>query len=541
MPVAPDPIRAFAAAALAGLVILVPPAATGAAPAATPTAAGALRAHVAFLADDLLEGRATATRGYALAARYVAAQFEALGLEPAGGGGSFQQPVPLLRGVASEHDAGLAIERSGRTRALRPGEDFTLGPDWLEPRVELAAPLAFAGWGVIAPELGHDDYAELDVSGKIVVVLSGAPAAFPADLRAYHSRRRAKEHAARTRGAVGLLTVRTPDDERRTTWPRHLRQSRLPAYRWLLPDGTPHGVVPELKVTGTLSRAGAAAVFEGGPEPLGRVFERVAAGDVRGFDLGARARTRSRTALARTACANVAGLLRGSDPARAGEIVVVSGHLDHLGISTPVDGDSINNGAMDNATGIAALIEIARALAAAPRAPRRSVLFLAVTGEEKGMLGSEAFAQAPTVAGEIVANVNLDMFLALGPFRRVIAYGAEHSTLAEPVARAARAAGVEVIADPHPEEVIFVRSDQFSFVERGVPAVFPVNGEESTGWLRSVYHTPADEADQPGFDVVALEGFARFNRLLIEDVANAPAPPAWRPGDFFGERYGSRR
>jgi hypothetical protein len=504
-------------------------------------ASGAIRAHMAFLADDALEGRATATRGYAVAARYVATRFEALGLAPAGGSGAFLHPVALLRGTPRMRDAQLVLERGGRARTLRPESDFTFAPDWLDPRVQITAPLVFAGFGVSAPELDHDDYAGLDVRGKIVVALSGAPPRFPNDQRAYHGWSRLKEHTARTHGAAGLLAIRTPRDELRAPWERHVRQGRMPAYRWLQPDGTPAGVVPEMRAVGTLSRSGAEAAFAAAPIPLERVLALAESGAVRGFDLGARARVRRVTTIERAACANVAGRLEGSDPRLAREIVVVSAHLDHLGVGTPVDGDSIHNGALDNATGIAAMLEIARALSESPRRPRRSILFLAVTGEERGYVGSESFAAHPPVEGEIVANVNLDMLVALQPFRSVVAFGAEHSSLAANVERAARASGVTVVPDARPEEVVFVRSDQFSFVREGVPAVFPVDGADHTAWMRSIYHSPQDDMDQPGLDAGAVADFARFNLRLIADVANDPARPRWNDGDFFGDRFGRRR
>jgi hypothetical protein len=506
----------------------------------------ALRAHMAFLADDLLEGRGTGTRGHELAARYVAAQLEALGLEPAGDSSSFLQRVPFRRAQLVEAECSLALRRGGTTRPLAYARDYFMGADPLRERSALAAPAVFAGFGVTAPELGHDDYADLDARGKVVVLLAGAPPGFPRDQRAYYSSNLMREANAVAHGAVGILTLRTTLEERRVTWERAIRQSRLAAMRWLEPDGTPHDAHPEILVTATLSRSGAEALFAGAPRPLAAVLAEADTGAVRGFALPVEVRARRTTRHSTATSPNVAGLLRGSDPRLRDQYVVFTAHLDHLGVSTPVDGDSINNGAYDNASGVATMLEVARALRALPRPPRRSVLFLAVTGEEKGLQGSGYFARFPTVprAG-IVADVNLDMFLMLHPLRAVVAVGAEHSSLGPVVERAARRLGLRVVPDPAPEEVVFVRSDQYSFVRQGVPAVFLVDAgegpEENAAverWLRTVYHTPADDMRQR-FDWGAAVKFAQLNYLVGLGVADEAQRPSWKPGDFFGEKFGA--
>ncbi len=248
---------------------------------------------------------------------------------------------------------------------------------------------------------------------------------------------------------------------------------------------------------------------------------------------------------------NVAGLLRGSDPSLREEVVVYSAHLDHLGIGEPVQGDSIYNGALDNASGSAGLLEVARAFATLPTTPRRSVMFLAVTGEEEGLLGSDYFAEHPTVPIErIVANVNLDGLALLYPLREMVAFGAEHSTLDSTVARAAKRLGVTLAPDPFPQEVFFVRSDQYSFVRRGVPSLFPFMGMRSDSgvdaparfkeWLASRYHTPQDDIGQPmNFEAGARH--AQLGFLVGLEIANANERPAWRKGDFFERTFGRKR
>jgi len=250
----------------------------------------------------------------------------------------------------------------------------------------------------------------------------------------------------------------------------------------------------------------------------------------------------------RTASPNVAGVLRGSDPKLARECVVVSAHLDHLGISEPVNGDSINNGAYDNASGTAMMLETARAFTALKVKPKRSIVFLSVTGEEKGLQGSDYFAQheAPD-SMDVVADLNLDMVLMLRPVKQVVAIGAQHSTLGAVMEKAAAAAGLELVPDPMPQEVVFVRSDQFSFVKQGVPAVFPVSandgsvegGSEVAHWRTDHYHSPNDDLSQP-FDWASGARFTAMAFWATWLVADTPQAPRWQPGDFFGTRFGPR-
>jgi hypothetical protein len=513
----------------------------------------ALRGHIQFLADDRLEGRGTATRGHELAARYMAAQFQAAGLAPAGDSGTWFQEIPFRRLQADRRAGRIALVRGGRETALIPDTDVLIGADPVHERARVDAPVAFAGFGVTAPELHYDDFAHVDVKGKIVVLLSGAPPTFPNDQRAYYSSSTNKARNAAQHGAVGLITVRTPVDENRAPWERAVLQSRLPGMRWLGTNGMPNEAHPELQLTATLSRTGAQKLFAGSPVPLERVFAAGDSGRAQGFDLGGtRVRAVTATAHTRVSSPNVVGLLRGSDPRLRDEYVVFSAHLDHLGIGAPVHGDSIYNGAYDNATGSAALIELAKAFASLPKRPRRSLLFVAVTGEEKGLQGSDYFARTPTVpAAAIVGDINMDMFLMLEDMPGVVVFGGEHSSLGRSADRAARAVGLAPVPDPSPEEVVFVRSDQFSFVRQGIPAVFPVlAGADRVApgdslspmrrWRRTVYHSPQDDLSQ----TMHLESGARFVRmqfLLGADVANATARPAWNRGDFFGDRFAKGR
>jgi len=506
--------------------------------------AAGFRSHIRFLADDALEGRGTGTRGYEIAARYVAARFEALGLEPAGEKGTYFQTVPFLGSRNLPGSSAFALERGSNSHPLKVGEDLTLAADFQRDRAQVRAPLVFAGFGVTAPELNYDDYAGLDVKGKIVVVLRGAPRKFPNDQRAYHAWSRLKDQRAVEHGAVGIFSMSTPEQLERAPWVRSLRQSRMPGMRWLDAEGRPNHEQPTIVADGTFGPDAYRAMFMGAPLTLDRVFALADSSKPPHFELPWTARIRTASARANAWSPNVAALLPGSDPRLKNEVVVVTAHLDHLGIGAPVDGDSIYNGACDNASGIATMLETAGAMTRLARAPRRSVLFLAVTGEEKGLQGAEYFTEHPTIPHKIVANVNVDMYIMQRPIRNVVPIGAEHSSLSGNVARAAKKLGLGVVPDPAPEEVVFIRSDQFPFVRKGIPAVFP-DGDGGTEesrqaditWTRTRYHMPGDDLAQK-LDYESGAKFARFAALLVHDVANAQAPPRWNDGDFFGETFG---
>ena len=506
---------------------------------------GALESHMRFLADDMLEGRGTATRGYELAARYVAAQYQRIGLEPAGEKGFFQ-PVPLRRASLIQGKSGVTFTVQGRRHDLVLERDYLMSADTYRGESEANAAVVFAGYGTTAPELGYDDFAGIDARGKIVAVLSGSPPAFPHTLRAHYSNGRVKDANLAAHGAIGVISIRTPVDERRSTWERIAPQSRQPSIRWVGEDGVPDGVAPELRVSVTVNRGAAEKLFQGAKAPLAEVFDAAEKGKLRGFDLPARARMRRASRHESVSSPNVIGVLPGSDPQLKREVVVLSAHLDHLGIGSPVRGDSIYNGAFDNATGIASMIEVAAALAAMKPRPKRSVMFLAVTGEEKGLQGSSYFAAHPTRPIEdLAADLNMDMYVMTAPLREVVAHGAEHSTLASTVRQAAATLGLQVVSDPTPEQVVFVRSDQYSFVRRGVPSLF-VTGQGGASsaaaledWRHRIYHSPQDDLDQP-MDFESLARFARLHLLMAQRVANQPTRPKWNPGDFFGEHYGRR-
>ena len=521
------PSRPFVALLLLAAACTAAPAvpAVPAAPAVS-VAPAALGEHIRVLAHDSMEGRGTGTPGYARAARYVAGQFEKFGLEPAGADGWFQ--AVRLSHARTENGSVVLDGPSGRRMLVRDA-DFIAVPDPLRPTSEVSAPLVRAGFGVTAPGRSYDDYSGIDARGKIVVLTSGAPASFPAVERAHYATNREKMRNAVAHGAVGILAVRSR--EVTFPWERQVRQARGGAMRWLGPDGTPQDVFPGIRAIALLSDSAAAALLASG--------------------LPGTATIGVTTRHAQLESPNVVALLRGSDPRLRDEYVVITAHLDHLGVGQPVNGDSIYNGALDNASGTAALLEVARAFAAMRERPRRSILFVAVTGEEMGLLGSDYFAQHPTVPKErIVADVNIDGLSILYPFRDAVAFGSEHSTLDSVVARAAAGMGVTLSPDPFPQETFFVRSDQYSFVRQGIPSVFLFMGLKGDsgldaaarfrGWMAERYHTPQDDLDQP-MDLEAGARHATLSWRVALAIANAEARPAWKGDSFLGRMFGPGR
>jgi len=539
---------AFAAVALLGASLPAPVAAAGPSDGELAQAATRIEADVRFLADDLLEGREAGTRGYDLAARYVATRYRLLGLEPAGEDGTYFQRVAMLRGVREREGARFAISRDGRTTEFVFEQDYLPAVNYTRGSAEVTAPMVFVGQAVRAPELKHDDFAGVDVKGKIVVLLSNAPARFSNDQRAFHASTTEKLRELERRGAVGAVFLGDPVNEGKRPWSLDAPNWRLPGMRRLDGQGRPIDDFPGVAARVSCSVKLADAIFAGSPHTAAEVFAMLEAGTLRAFDLAGTATLASRASLERVESHNVVGRLPGHDPALAAEHVVFTAHLDHVGIGAPHDGDSIYNGAQDNAVGVATMLEAARLLADGPRRPRRSTLFLALTAEEKGLLGAFHFAAAPTVpAASLVANVNLDMPLLLADATDVVPIGIEHSSLDEVVARAVAEAGLTLTPDPIPEEVIFVRSDQYAFVRQGVPAVYllagikPRDGSDGralmTDWLAHHYHLPSDDVRQP----INWPGAARLaylNYRIGLAVGDEQARPAWKRGDFFGETFG---
>ena len=528
-------IKSFAAASAA--VMLSAAAFAQVAP-APDFSADRFRSHVAFLADDLLEGRNTGERGYEIAARYVATRFAGLGLKPANNGNWYQE-VPFVRFGLAEAPARLTIG----ARTFEHAKEVAIGASALEQQTTLEAPVVFAGYGLDLPGQGFNDYKGLDVRGKVVAVLSGVPGGTPSELGAHLNSD--KRRMADARGAVGMITIRTKADSERLPWQTVTRRSRSPAMTWVAPNGRPYSPAPGIRFLATVDTPAAEALFAGAPTPLARVLDEAArpGAKLKGFALKPRVKIERQSTAEKVSSPNVVAMLPGSDPALANEYVLLMAHLDHVGIDPKREGDQINNGAMDNATGIATMLEVARAMAMSPNRPRRSILFAAVTGEEKGLLGSEYLAKNAVVGnGKVVSVVNLDMPVLLYDFTDVIAFGAEHSTMGPIVRRAAAGMNIELTPDPLPQEGLFTRSDHYRFVQEGVPSVFLMTGFQGEGekqfknFLATNYHSPKDDLNQPILWTAGAK-FARLNYLIAREIADAPEAPRWYSDSFFGNVF----
>jgi Zn-dependent M28 family amino/carboxypeptidase len=512
----------------------------------TARAAERLRAHVTFLADDLLEGRAAGTRGHELAMAYMIAQFTRLGLEPAGTDG-FRQPMRFRESQLDLEAGRFTLHHASGDVSLVPITETVVRPGAALETSEVSAPAVFVGFGIGAPEFGYDDFAGgIDVRGKIAVVLAGSPARLPSTARAHYSRSKSAELARR--GAVAIVSIETPAEEKRQPWALAANRGRFPTMRLVEPDGSLFEAYPEIRASAQVSRAAGAALFKSAPQPIEAVFATSERGEPQAFSLGVSFTLAGRATVKDAASANVLGRLPGTDPKLAGEPLVITAHLDHLGIGPVVDGDKLYNGALDNALGTAVVLEVAERLAAGPRLPR-PVLFAALTAEEKGLLGAFHLSRHPPPGVDrFAANLNLDMPVLLGPTADLVALGAEHSTLGAVAAAAAERSGFTLSPDPQPEEVYFVRSDQYPFVRAGVPAIAPKAGGKSTdasvdvaalqeNFRKQHYHKPSDTIALP-IHWPSVVRFADFATAAAQTVANDPVAPSWLPNDFFGTRFG---
>jgi hypothetical protein len=506
-------------------------------------------AHVLVLADDNLEGRNVGTPGFEKAMEYVEGQFKAIGLQP-GGTSGFRQPLKLDSRLLVPEQSRLAIVRGGdMVVPLVIGEHATLSARGeLDGSIE--APMVFVGYGLSIPEAGWDDLAGIDLKGKVAVYLNAFPPVKVSDnVRSHVNTADERWLALKRAGAIGVATMAAP----------RAGGAAPPAGGGGGRGGAPAPLITLLdrelvdaagqKIAMSLTARGAAAVFEGASHSLEEIARLIAENKpLPRFALPGTLKAQAALKRETIDSANVAGFVEGSDPALKAEYVIMTAHLDHVGVGRAVNGDAIYNGAMDNASGIASVIEIARLLKTSGVTTKRSVMFVAVTAEEKGLLGSRYFAGRPTVPfKQIVANINLDMFLPLYPLKVIEVQGFAESSLGDSVRAAATAQGVDVQTDREPEQNRFIRSDQYSFIRKGVPALaFKLGYERGSpeetirrNWVRDVYHQPRDDASQP----INLEAAARFNRVistLLQQIANDAARPAWKPDSFFRRFAGVR-
>lgn len=479
--------------------------------------------HVQFLADDKLEGRNVGSAGYETAADYVVDQFKRAGLA------TDSQPVAFTKSTLNE---------AGSRLMLGP-EQVELGDQALITSTtnvaNLEAPLVFVGYGLNIPEASYSDLKDTALKGAIAVYLAGGPANISGELRSHYSSGGERAAAMKVAGVVGTIAIPNPRSMD-LPWARQSANRLQP--RMALADA-PSGA--SLAFTATWNPDKADLLFKGTGHTIAEILD--AADHDRPlphFALMKSLRVRVATLQEKLGSRNIVGIRRGTDQVLSREVVILSAHLDHLGVGEKVNGDGIFNGAMDDASGIASLIEIARAMKTGKVKTRRSIVFLAVTGEEKGELGSRYFAEHSTAPGRIVADINMDMFLPLFPLKYLEVQGLNESTLGDDIRAVASAAHVEVQADKDPNANRFIRSDQYSFIRKGIPALafkfgwIPGSPEEKIfrDWYRDRYHAVADDANQP----VDLAAAAQFNAILaglLERVADAPQAPQWKPGSFF--------
>jgi Zn-dependent M28 family amino/carboxypeptidase len=497
-------------------------------------------AHVKFLADDSLEGRETGSQGLRTAESYVVDQFIKAGLQPAGTDG-FYQPVKFVSREIVEKDSSASLVVGGKAQPLTLGDDayFATRAD-LSPE-EITAPLVFAGYGLKIPEKNYDDLSGLDVRGKIIVYLAGSPSEIPTALASHYQTIGERWKFLKQAGVIGTITIPNPASMD-IPWSRMSLNRAHPSMDLAAPE---FNETQGLKMAMTFNPAQAEKLFAGS----GHTFDEIAAlGKDRKplphFPLAVSLKARATVKSTPVESANIIGKLPGNDPALKNEYVVISAHVDHVGIGEPVNGDRIYNGAMDNASGVAVLLDLAAQFKAHPEQLRRSVLFVVVTAEEKGLLGSKYFAAHPTVPSKsMIADINIDMFLPIVPLKILKVSGLAESDLGDRAREVAQLFGVRAEPDPEPLRNTFIRSDQYNFIRHGVPALkldtgFELGSPEQKifkDWLTNRYHAPSDDLAQP-VDIASAGLYEDIISKLLTSVADADARPAWKPDSFF-RRY----
>ena len=503
-----------------------------------------IRAHVKFLASDLLEGRGVGARGGELATEYMSAQFALIGAKPAGDNGTYFQKVSLIGSEPQPSSQLTAVSDKGETIPFRWLDEFVGVNLQQTTNAEFDAPAIFVGHGITAPEYDWDDYKGVDVRDKVVVLFTNEPPSddpkfFTGRALTYYGRWTYKYEEAARRGAVAAIIIHTAPtasygwDVVRASWGREDQEEKLPSGEHAL--ALAGWVTKEAgeKIAATLGKS---------------VDQLLQMADSRGFraiPLPLRFRGSMPTKIRQIETRNVVAKIEGSDPASKNEAVLFSAHWDHLGIGEAVNGDPIYHGAVDNGTGCAILLEIARAWADLPQKPRRSAIFASVTSEEAGLLGSHYFGEHPSIpAGKIALALNFDGFQPWGRSRDVVVNGAERTTVFPIVQDAARRFNLAIAPDPRPEAGSYYRSDHFSFARVGIPAFSIEEGQDLLGkpsgtgaklfaeWNEKRYHQPADQYHDD-WDVSGIVEYARFGLLIATEVANSTNMPTWRTGDEF--------
>jgi Zn-dependent M28 family amino/carboxypeptidase len=509
-------------------------------------------AHVQYLADDSMKGRLTGSEEYLKAAAYVVDKFKSYGLQPAGINGTYYQPVEfdVQRVLADKSSMALIVD--GKREPLVLGTDAVLGARSAQVN-KIDAPLVFIGYGLHLPESNYDDFNSpevpwKDLKGKIVVYINGGPADLPGPLKSY-ARTAPFSKALRDAGAIGAIAIPTPKSMD-FGWQRVASGSSQPGMRLAeTPDAAAvaakhpaladdHGAM----FTATFNPAEAEKLFAG----TGHTFaDLLALADAQKplprFPLNKRVAATVVGEHTQVESPNIVAKLQGSDPVLSKEYVIVSAHLDHLGVGAPINGKTIYNGAMDDASGVATVLETAKYFSESSTRPKRSILFLIFTAEEKGLLGSRYYAGHPTVPeGSIKADLNLDMFMPIFALKKLHVQGLEQSTLAMDAKKVGEQHSIVIAGDPEPDRNSFIRTDQYSFVQAGIPALaFKFGWEPGSpeykawrAWLAQRYHSTADDLSQP-VDLVAAAQFNSYFADLARTVADDPSTPHYVDSSFF--------
>jgi len=508
-----------------------------------------IKRHIAYLADDKLKGRLAGSEGHQMAIDYIISHFKQLGLQPAGENNTYLQEVKIRKAKVKASDCSMSFTGVGDT--LTFGDDFIINPNLEESRISVKAPLVFAGYGISAPELGYDDYQGLDVKNKVVIIVPGSPDKFTSTVKANFMSRATISKTAFEKGAIGVI-VKTSNNI-------GLKNAAATA--------TTNGINVVLNKEGKMLEYSSRGTGGKGIQIFGQIshnlfvkltklsevelvkkLNAMKGGTPSSMNIASEITALITTLHESIVSYNVVGMFPGSDSKLKNEYVVHSAHTDHIGITKAVKGDSINNGAHDNASGTSCTLEVARLYSQLKTKPKRSLLFVMVTAEEMGLLGSTYFAAYPTVdKSSIVADVNMDMPTIIAPLLAIVPLGAEHSSLMNEVKAAASYLKLDVEADPEPNENRFVRSDQYSFVRQGIPALHIKYGDKTNTpgeklsdfvkkWRAETYHKPQDQLEGGIFDFNAGKKYVQLNFLISYQVAQAKGRPTWNPGDFFGKK-----
>ncbi len=503
-----------------------------------------IKYHVQVLGSDKFEGRGTGTRGEFLAAEYISNYLAEIGIAPKGDNNSYFQKIPM-HGSYPQASSQFILSFNNSDTTLRLGKDYLLFKTGAETYIPNLTPLVFVGYGIIAPEYDYNDYQSVDVEGKIVVFLSGEPYSedpkfFEGSRHTIYSYPESKQRIAISRGARGSIMIPFTEDINQFNWDFWVHEFAF-EHITLAYTVTSH-------MSALLNPAIADYLFSGLPYTYARVVEMHAEGKVLSFELNSQVSFNGEFEERDFIARNIIGLIEGSDTNLKDSYIILSAHYDHLGIGPAVRGDSIYNGVLDNALGTSALMEICRVLSQKSPKPRRSLIFLFLTGEEKGLLGSTYYTDHPTVPlFKTIAAINIDGLAAFDEFKDIIGVGAELSTLEKDLKHLAKKSGLEVSSIPEKyfyESETISRSDQFSFIKSGIPSVLLTEGLQYKNttyqdglnrivqWTKNVYHTPFDDLGQKlDFKAVKQHTELILNFTLL--LANNPEVPQWNPGSPY--------